>query len=117
MAYYVNGLITDYIVATAGRLFPPAGGTNASRNPAGTIFLPTIAVVVAAPDTYKVTFTPTTTSLWRFDVTDSTGEQWVQVYDVVAAASIPAFTRVANQQTIDAAHVNTLQEAIEALKP
>jgi len=61
MAHIVRAPITDYLVATAGRLFPPSGGTNASRNPAGTLFVSTIAAVTGAPDTYRVTFTPTTT--------------------------------------------------------
>jgi len=107
---YTGQLITDYLVATAGRTFP----TNASRTPAGTLFVPTIAAVAGAPDTYRVTFTPTTTGTWRFDVTDSTGEQWVAVYDVAAAVS--AFTRVVDQQTIAASHINDLQTAIEALR-
>jgi len=79
-AYVSGGLITDYFIATAGRTFP----TNASIRPDGTTFVPTIAAVTAAPDTYWVTFTPTATGAWLFDVTDSAGERWMQVYQVRA---------------------------------
>jgi len=114
MAFYLNQLITESLGATAGRLFPPAGGTNASRNPAGALFVPTIVAVVGEPDVYKATFTPTTAGIWRFDVTDSVGDRWVGVFDVVA--SVPVFTRVGNQQTITANHINDLQTAIEAVR-
>ena len=80
-AYVVNLLITDYLVATAGRTFP----TNASIKPDGTSFTPTIAAVTGGSDTYKVTFTPTTTGAWLFDVTDSIGERWTATYQVRAA--------------------------------
>jgi len=80
MAYYTNQLITDYIVSTAGRTFP----TNASRTPAGATFVPTIAAVSVGSDTYRVTFTPTTTGAWLFDVTDSVGERWSATYQVDA---------------------------------
>jgi len=109
-AQYTGQLVTDHIVSAAGRTFP----TNASIKPDGTAFVPTIAAVATGSDTYRVTFTPTTAGVWRFDVTDSAGDQWVQVYDVVA--SVPAFTRVINLQTVVDSHINDLQAAIEALR-
>jgi len=82
--YYANQTISDYLIATAGRTFP----TNASRNPAGTLFVPTIVAVTGAPDTYRVTFTPTTTGAWLFDVTDSAGERWTQTFQVEGVAGV-----------------------------
>jgi len=112
MAFYLNQLITDYIVATSGRLFPPAGGTNASLTPAGVLFVPTIVAIATGSDTYRVTFAPTSSGVWRFDVTDSLGEQWVQVYEVTSA-SRPAFTRVVAGGVIQATTINDMQVGIE----
>jgi len=82
MGYYNGSPITDYIISAAGRTFP----TNASRDPAGTLFVPTIVAIATGSDTYRVTFTPTATGAWLFDVTDSAGERWTQTYQVEAVA-------------------------------
>jgi len=103
MGYYTGQLITDYIVATEGQLFPPAGGTNASITPAGALFVPTIAIVTGS-DTYRVTFTPTTSGTWLFDVTDSLGTQWIGTYPVdVATGAVEAASSIVRQAFTDTA--------------
>jgi len=100
VAYYTGQLITDSIVSFAGLSFP----TNASRTPAGAIFVPTIAPLAVGSATYVVTFTPTTSGTWLFDVTDSVGTQWIGTYPVdVATGAVEAASGIVRQAFADTA--------------
>lgn len=87
--------------------------TNATK-PDGTSWAgPTITTVSGA--LYSLTFTAALSGVYRATITGNTsGETFSGSWDILSA-STRAFTRRVDGNTISAAHVNELQQAIEDL--